>query len=116
MLRITSENYETEVIKSDRPVLVKFSTEHCGPCRMVSKVLEELAKERQDVKIVEVDAEEQQELAQQFKVTAVPLLVIMKDGKEFSRNLGAVPKSKLTEMFALAVVGIEGKAPDAPAA
>ena len=94
-LSITKNNFQEEVINSEKPVLLDFWASWCGPCRMVSPIVDEIAQERPDVKVCKVNVEEQRELAAAFKVMSIPTLVVMKGGKVINRALGARPKEQI---------------------
>ena len=98
-LSITKNNFQEEVINSKKPVLLDFWASWCGPCRMVSPIVDEIAEERSDVKVCKVNVEEQRELAAQFRVMSIPSLVVMKDGKIVNRMVGARPKSQILAML-----------------
>lgn len=92
-------NFEEEVLRSDRPVLLDFWAPWCGPCRMVGPVLDEIAKEREDIKVVKVNVDEEQELAVQFGVMSIPTLMVVKDGKIVNQSMGAKPKAQILSML-----------------
>ena len=96
---ITTANFETEVLKSEKPVLVDFWATWCGPCQMVGPILEEVAEEVTDAKICKVNVDEQQELASQFQVMSIPTLMVFKDGKIVNKSMGAKPKSQILAML-----------------
>ena len=97
---VTKENFESEVLKSDVPVLLDFWAPWCGPCRMLSPVLTEIAEENPDsLKIGKINVDEEMELAMQFGVTSIPLLVVMKDGKIANKALGYMPKVKVEALL-----------------
>jgi len=96
---ITKENFESAVIRSDKPVLLDFWAPWCGPCRMVSPIVNEIADERADVKVGKVNVDEQPELASAFGVMGIPTLVVVKDGKVASRATGARPKAAILQML-----------------
>ena len=97
---ITKENFESEVLKSDVPVLLDFWATWCGPCRMIAPALEEIAAENAGkLKVGKVNVDEEMELAMQFGVTSIPLLVVMKDGKIVNKAVGAMPKAKIEALF-----------------
>ena len=98
-LKITKENFEAEVLKSDKPVLLDFWSERCAPCRMVSPLMEELAGEITNAKIGKVNVDEQPELAREFRVMSIPMLTIVKDGKVVKTSVGARPKAEIQAML-----------------
>ena len=98
-LSITKNKFQEEVINSEKPVLLDFWASWCGPCRMVSPIVDEIAQERPDVKVCKVNVEEQRELAAAFKVMSIPTLVVMKGGKIINRALGARPKEQILELL-----------------
>lgn len=98
-LTITKENFEKEVIQSDKPVLLDFWAAWCGPCRMVSPIVEEVASENQGVKVGKVNVDEQPELAQAFRVMSIPTLAVVKGGKVVNTTVGARPKADILRML-----------------
>ena len=101
VVKITKENFQKEVLQSQKPVLLDFWASWCGPCRMVGPIVDEIAQERPDVKVCKVNVEEQRELAAAFKVMSIPTLVVMKGGKIINRALGARPKEQILELLYL---------------
>ena len=99
IIKITKDNFEQEVLKSEAPVLLDFYADWCGPCRMVAPVLEEIAEENEHIKVGKINVDEQMDLAMRFKVTSIPLLVVMKGGAVVNQSLGAKPKDKILEML-----------------
>ena len=99
MLTITKENFEQEVLKSDRKVLVDFWASWCGPCRMLSPVIDEIAKETDKVKVGKVNVDEESELATQFAVMSIPTLILFENGKPVKQMVGAQPKSAILSMI-----------------
>ena len=93
VITITKENFEAEVLKSAQPVLLDFWAAWCGPCRMLSPIVDEVAEERTDVKVGKVNVDEQPDLAAQFGVMSIPTLLVFKDGKLVNQTVGARPKS-----------------------
>ena len=98
-ITITKENFESEVLKSDKPVLLDFWAAWCGPCRMVSPVVDEIADEEKSIKVGKVNVDEQPELASQFRVMSIPTLVVIKDGKVVETSVGAKPKNAILSMI-----------------
>ena len=99
-LKITSENFEREVLNSDKPVLIDFWAPWCGPCRMLSPTISEIAEEYKDkVKVGKVNVDEEGELASIFRVSSIPLLVVMKKGKVVNSSVGVRPKNQIVGML-----------------
>lgn len=99
-LKITRENFENEVLNSDKPVLIDFWASWCGPCRMLSPTISEIAEEYKDkVKVGKVNVDEEEELAAMFGVSSIPLLVVMKDGKVVNSAVGVRPKAQIVKMI-----------------
>lgn len=98
-IKITAENFENEVMQSDKPVLVDFYADWCGPCKMLSPVLHELAEEKADeLKIGKVNVDEQMELAMRFQVSSIPMIVLFKGGKAVAKSVGFRPKAEIAAM------------------
>ena len=98
-INIKKNNFQNEVLNSEMPVLLDFWAPWCGPCRMVSPIVDEIAAERGDIKVGKVNVDEQPELAAQFGVMSIPTLVVMKGGKVASQMVGARPKSQILAML-----------------
>ncbi|WP_307252221.1 thioredoxin [Moryella indoligenes] len=99
-ITLTEVNFENEVLKSDKPVLVDFWATWCGPCRMLSPVISELAEEYEGrVKVGKVNVDEQQELAMQYRVASIPTVILFKDGQPVQTSVGARPKAQLEAML-----------------
>ena len=92
VLTITNENFEQEVLKSDKPVIVDFWAAWCGPCKMLSPVVDQLAEELEGVKVGKINIDEQMELAEKYNVSSIPCVVAFKNGEEVNRSVGLVPK------------------------
>ena len=99
VLTITKDNFEQEVLKADKPVLLDFWASWCGPCRMVSPVIDAIAQEREDIVVGKIDVDEQPELAMSFQVMSIPTLVVMKDGKVVNKSMGAQPKQAILNLL-----------------
>ena len=98
-VRITADNFEQEVLKSDKKVVIDFWATWCGPCQMIGPVLEEIAAEHDEIKVCKVNVDEQSDLAMQFGVMSIPTLIVMKNGEESAREVGAIPKSAILELI-----------------
>ena len=98
-LNITKQNFQEEVMNSDKKVLIDFWASWCGPCRMVSPVIEEIATERPDIKVFKVNVDEEQELAAAFQVMSIPALVVMENGKVVNQAVGARPKAQILSLL-----------------
>ena len=98
IMKVTSANFEEEVLNSDKTVLIDFYADWCGPCKMFSPIVESVAQENEDIKVVKIDVDNAQDLAMKYQVMSIPTTVIIKDGKEVNRVVGMVSKSDLVEM------------------
>ena len=98
-MNIDKYNFENEVMNSDKPVLLDFWASWCGPCRMVSPVIDEIAGERSDIKVGKINVDEQPELARQFGVMSIPTLIVMKNGQIVSKAAGARPKNAILALL-----------------
>ena len=99
VIHITKENFEAEVLQSQKPVLLDFWATWCGPCRMVAPIVEEIAQERPDVKVGKIDVDEQRELAMQFEIQSIPTLMVFQNGELKERVVGARPKDQILALL-----------------
>ena len=99
VVTITLENFENEVIKSDKPVLVDFWAPWCGPCRMLSPVVDEIAEENSNIKVGKVNVDEQEELAVRFGIMSIPTLIVFKNGEAVKKTMGVQPKAAILGLF-----------------
>lgn len=98
-IHINKENFQQEVLYSDKPVLVDFWASWCGPCQMVLPIMDEIADERSDIKVCKINVDEQKELARQFRVMSIPTLAVFKNGEIVNRSTGAKPKEQILQMI-----------------
>lgn len=99
ILSVSNENFESEVLKSEKPVLIDFYADWCGPCKMVSPIVEQIAKEHEDIKVVKVNIDDNQDLAVKYGVTAIPTLIVIKNGEESNRTVGVASQSEIEAMI-----------------
>ena len=99
VLTITQNNFENEVLKSDKPVLLDFWASWCGPCRMLSPVVDEIAEENPQIKVGKINVDEEGDLAASFGVMSIPTLVVTKNGQVVNQSVGVVPKQKILGML-----------------
>lgn len=97
--KITKQNFEQEVLASDKPVLIDLWASWCGPCRMLSPVIDELSDELNDVKVCKINVDEEPELAQAFNVMSIPMLAVVKDKKVVKTSVGLQPKANIINMI-----------------
>ncbi len=100
-IEITSQNFDKEVLQSPVPVLLDFWASWCGPCRMLSPVVEEISNEYDSIKVGKINVDEQSELAQKFGIMSIPTLVVFKNGKNINTKVGVRPKSDILAMLGL---------------
>lgn len=99
VLHVTKENFEQEVLKSDKPVLVDFWASWCMPCKMLAPILDEVAEETEEFKVCKVNVDEEGDLAMQFRIMSIPTLVVMKQGEEVKRSLGVISKEEVMDLM-----------------
>ena len=98
-IAVTNQTFEKEVLNSTLPVLVDFWAPWCGPCRMLGPVLEEIANERTDLKVVKINVDEEEELANRFGIMSIPTLILFRDGKPVRQSMGVQPKASILGML-----------------
>ena len=98
-ITITSANFDAEVLHSEKPVLLDFWASWCGPCRMLSPVVDEVAEERTDVKVGKVNVDEQPELAGEFRIMSIPTLMVFRGGQAAAVKVGVTPKEELLKLL-----------------
>ena len=98
-LHITKKTFEKEVLQSEKTVLLDFFATWCGPCKMLAPILDEIAEEREDIKVCKVDVDQEPELAARYQVVSIPTLFVMEKGEVVNQSLGAKPKAKILEML-----------------
>lgn len=98
IIKVTDENFEQEVLNSNIPVLVDFYADWCGPCKMLSPIVDEVAKENDDIKVVKVNVDESQNTAIKYQVMSIPTLVVIKNGNEVNRSVGLIDKQEIVNL------------------
>ncbi|MBQ6497159.1 MAG: thioredoxin [Bacilli bacterium] len=99
VIEVTKDNFETEVLKSDIKVLADFNAEWCGPCKMLKPMVEEIAESNDNVKVVSINVDDEDELAEQYEVSSIPCLVVFDKGKEVKRNVGLISKDDIESLI-----------------
>lgn len=99
VVKVTKGNFEEEVLKSDKKVLVDFWASWCGPCMMLSPLVDEIASEVSDLKVAKVNVDEENELAEKFNIMSIPCLVVFENGKEVKRSVGFIPKEEIKKLI-----------------
>ena len=98
ILKINEDNFEKEVLESEKTVLIDFFADWCGPCKMLSPIIEQFAKENDKVKVVKINVDELPDLAVKYGVRSIPTLVVIKNGEEVNRSVGLIDKSEILEL------------------
>ena len=99
VIEINSKNFESEVLNSDKVVLADFNAQWCGPCKMLKPIIDDIANERKDIKVVSIDIDEEDELAEKYEVFSIPCVVVFKDGEEVKRSVGFRPKQDILNLI-----------------
>ena len=99
IIKVNGQNFEEEVIKSEKPVLIDFYADWCGPCKMLSPIIDEVAEENTDIKVVKVNVDDAQDLAMKYQVMSIPTLVVIKNGEEVNRSVGLIDKSQVANLI-----------------
>ncbi len=96
---ITNDNFEAEVMGSDKPVILDFWASWCGPCQMIAPILSEIAEERDDIKVGKVNVDEEMKLAMKFGISSIPTIIVIKNGKATAQSVGYIPKEQILSML-----------------
>ncbi|MBR3614827.1 MAG: thioredoxin [Clostridia bacterium] len=99
VIEVTETTFEEEVLKSDKTVLIDFYADWCGPCKILSPIIEEVAKENPDLKVVKIDVDKNESLAYEYRAYSIPTLVVIENGVEVNRAVGAIPKKDVLELI-----------------
>ena len=99
IMKVTGANFEEEVLNSDKTVVIDFYADWCGPCKLYAPIVEEVASENQDIKVVKINVDEAQDIAMNYQVMSIPTTVIIKEGKEVNRAVGMISKADLLSMI-----------------
>lgn len=99
VIKLTSKNYEEEVMQSKKPILIDFWAAWCGPCKMMSPVIDQIAQENEDIKVCKVNIDEEKELAEQFQIMSIPTIVAIKSAKIVNTSVGVAQKEEIINML-----------------
>ena len=98
VIKVNNKNFENEVLESDKTVLVDFYADWCGPCQMLSPMVEEIAKENSNIKVAKINVDQNEELAVRYEVASIPTLVVIRNGNEIKRSIGVIQKSEIENL------------------
>ncbi|MDO4619291.1 MAG: thioredoxin [Lachnospiraceae bacterium] len=98
VITLTADNFKTEVLESSEPVLVDFWASWCGPCKMLSPVVEQIAESAEGFKVAKLNVDDEMDLASEYGISSIPCLIVFKDGAEVNRSVGVIPKEKILEL------------------
>ena len=98
VLEVTSENFELEVLNSDKTVIIDFYADWCTPCKVLSPIVKEVANENENIKVVKINIDEVQDIANQYSIMSIPTLVVIKNGEEVNRSVGVISKTEIIDM------------------
>lgn len=99
VIKITSQNYNKEVMESKSPVVIDFWASWCGPCKMMSPIIDEMAESNPNIKVCKVNVDEEQQLASQFNIMSIPTIVVIQNGKVVGTSIGVTPKEEILKMI-----------------
>lgn len=99
LIEVNKNNFDKEVLESERLVLADFNASWCGPCKMLKPILEEISNDNDDIKVVSINIDEEDELAEKYEVSSIPCLVLFDKGKEITRNIGLISKDEIENMI-----------------
>ena len=99
VIEITKDNFETEVLKSDKKVLADFNADWCGPCKMLRPIIDEIAEEKENIKVVSINIDNEDELAEKYNVSSIPCLVVFENGNETRRSVGFIQKDEIENII-----------------
>ena len=99
VINVSKDNFDKEVLNSNIPVLADFNASWCGPCRMLSPILEEVAKESDNYKVVSINIDDEEELAEEYNVSSIPCLILFNNGTEVKRSVGLIPKDEIISLL-----------------